>query len=320
MKSVVFYCLISIMLMPAFFLTTPTRIMAMTPQSTVSEATNTEPVLPENIKAYYDLPYVSSAGKNQKLDLYIPSNVKNPALIVMIHGGQFLFGDKKEEPISLFLNAGFAVASINYRLSWEALFPAQIIDCKSAVRWLRANARTYGYNSKQFGAFGESAGGHLAAMLGTCSDTKTFDIGGNLTHSSRVQVVGDFYGPTDFLQMDAHSLPGSWQADTTDSPAAKLIGGPIQENKAKTQRANPIVYIGKHTPPFYIAHGERDMMVPHHQSVLLVEALKKARIPVEFYTVPNGPHGFQDETANTQVVDFFKKHLHQASPLGPKKD
>src|SRR5438046_533862 len=124
MKSIVFHCLICLMIMPAFFVTVPTRLMAMTPQSTVSAATNTEPALPENMEAFYDVPYVSDAEKNQKLDIYIPTNVKNPALVVMIHGGQYLFGDKKDEPVSLFLNAGFAVASINYRLSWEALFPA----------------------------------------------------------------------------------------------------------------------------------------------------------------------------------------------------
>lgn len=263
----------------------------------------------QNVTAYHDLPYAPNGGKSRTLDLYLPTNAKNPALILMIHGGQYLFGDKKEENVSLFLNAGFAVASINYRLSSEAIFPAQITDCKAAVRWLRAHAGDYGYDPDRVGAFGESAGGHLASLLGTCGDTKVFDVGDNLSFSSHVQAVGDFYGPTDFLQMDAHRLPNSWQADPPDSPASRLIGGPIQQNKTKTERANPVVYIGKHTPPFYIAHGDRDMMVPYHQSVLLAEALKKARVPVQFHTVSGAGHGFQDATADRQVVAFFKDAL-----------
>jgi acetyl esterase/lipase len=267
----------------------------------------------DNITVYRDLPYVSNAGNNQKLDLYIPKKVKKPALVVMVHGGAYLGGDKSQEPTSLFLNAGYAVASINYRLSYEALFPAQIIDCKSAVRWLRANADKYGYDTNRFGAYGESAGGHLVAMLGTSADTTKFDVGDNLTYSSRVQVVGDFYGLSDFLQMDAHRLPNGWQADQADSPAAKLIGGPIQENKEKTEVANPIVYITKNTAPFYIAHGDQDTIVPHYESVLLTEALKKASIPVTFYTVTGAGHGFNDKTANEQVVAYFN------SVLIPKK-
>jgi acetyl esterase/lipase len=264
-----------------------------------------------DITTYHDIAYTTNAGKNQKLDLYIPKNVKHPALVVMIHGGQYLFGDKKDEPISMFLDAGFAVASANYRLSWESIFPAQIIDCKSAVRWLRANAAKYGYDTKRFGAYGESSGGHLVALLGTCADTTKFDIGDNLSVSSRVQVVGDFYGPTDFLQMDANRLPGGWEANKPDSPASKVIGGSIQENKEKTESANPIIYITKNAPPFYIAHGDRDMMVPYNQSVLLANALKKDGIPVYFRTVPNGPHAFNDATANEQVVKFFTYYIGQ---------
>lgn len=270
--------------------------------------------LPDGVKIYRDLPYVSNAGNSRMLDIYMPSDVmtsgaKKPALIIAIHGGAFLFGDKKEQKVAPFLRAGYAVASINYRLIPEAIWPAQIEDCKAAVRWLRANARKYGYNPKYIGAFGESAGGHLVAMLGTAGDTKKFDTGENLDEKSSVQAVVDYFGPTDFVQMDAHRLPNSWTADNADSPASRLIGGPIQQNKDKVETANPITYISDSTCPFMIAHGDQDMIVPYHQSVLLADALKKANIYCEFYTLKGVGHGFNDKDTDAKAVEFFDNHL-----------
>ena len=136
-------------------------------------------------------------------------------------------GSKEGEPAAPFVGRGYAVAAINYRLSQHAIFPAQIEDCKAAVRWLRAHAAQYGYDPARVAAFGQSAGGHLAAMLGTTGDVRAFDVGAHLDVSSRVQAVVDFFGPTDFLQMDAHRVSAQAMVhDTPDSPESQLVGGP----------------------------------------------------------------------------------------------
>ncbi len=203
-----------------------------------------------------------------------------------------------------------AVASLDYRLSQDARFPAQIEDCKAAVRWLRANAVKYGLDPERFAAWGASAGGHLAAMLGTTGDVKRFDVGENLDQSSRVQAVVDYFGPTDFLQMDAHRLPNGQVHDAADSPESQLIGGPIQENKEKTALASPIVYVSPDDPPFLIVHGDADPLVPHHQSEILAAALAEAGILPDFHTVKGGGHGgFKDPAVPAMTRNFLNKNL-----------
>ena len=247
--------------------------------------------LPEGTTAYRDLAYITDGHERQKLDLYLPKEGKDLPLIINIHGGAWMEGSKEWGTPLEYLERGFAVASINYRLSQHAIFPAQIEDCKAAVRWLRAHASEYRLDPNRFATMGGSAGGHLAAMLGTTGDVKEFDVGENLSVSSRVQAVVDNFGPTDVSQMDAHRLPNGMIHDTPDSPESQLVGGPIQQNKDKVARANPITYVTKDDPPFLICHGDRDPLVPHHQSELLAAALQQAGVPVTFYTVKGGGHG-----------------------------
>jgi acetyl esterase/lipase len=259
---------------------------------------------------YRDVAYVANGHPRQKLDLYLPFGVKKPPLVILIHGGAFKFGSKEGEHAGPFLDQGYAVASLNYRLSGDAIFPAQIEDCKAAVRWLRAKALEYGYDPDHFAAFGSSAGGHLAAMLGTTGGVQKFDVGENLGVSSRVQAVVDNFGPTDFLQMDDHRLPEGQVHNRPDSPESELIGGNLQDNKDKAARANPITYISTDCPPFLVIHGDRDALVPHHQSELLVAALKKAGVPVTFYTVKGGGHGsFADPNVERLTKEFLAKTL-----------
>jgi acetyl esterase/lipase len=272
------------------------------------------PQLPEGTVVHRDLAYVTeNAHQRQVLDLYLPAEGDNLPLIIWIHGGGWQNGSKDRPTGLQFLRDGYALASINYRLSGHAIFPAQIEDCKAAVRWLRTNARKYRVDPNRFGVWGASAGGHLVAMLGTTGGVKEFDVGENLQVSSRVQAVCDFYGPTDFLQMDAHRVPGAALThDGPGSPEAKLIGGPIQKNKEKVARANPITYIRKDAPPFLIVHGDADPLVPHHQSELLRDALEKASVPVSLYTVKGGGHGQgfqQDPNLMPAVREFFAKTL-----------
>ncbi|HEY4761519.1 MAG TPA: alpha/beta hydrolase, partial [Thermoguttaceae bacterium] len=212
----------------------------------------------------------------------------------------------------LMLPRAYAVASLNYRLSQEAIFPAQIEDCKAAVRWLRTHAKQYGLDADHFAAWGDSAGGHLSALLGTTGDTKEFDKGDNLDISSRVQAVCDYYGPTDFLQMDDH-LPAriARNHDMPDSPESRLIGGPIQEKKEKTARANPITYITPAAAPFLIVHGDNDGSVPFNQSELLFDALKKAGVSVHLHVMKGAGHGppFGQPEVIDMITKFFDHYL-----------
>jgi acetyl esterase/lipase len=266
--------------------------------------------LPEGAIAHRDLAYVAGGHERQKLDLYLPEDGAKLPLIINIHGGAFKMGSKEQGVPTEYLAEGYAVASINYRLSQHATFPAQIEDCKAAVRWLRAHANEYRLDANHFAAWGASAGGHLAAMLGTTGDTKTFDVGANLDRSSHVQAVVDYFGPTDFLQMDTHRLPNGQSHDPANSPESELIGGAIQENQEKAARANPITYVTPSDPPFLICHGDQDPLVPHHQSELLAAALKNAGVPVTFYTVKGAGHGrFNDPKVPEMTRDFLAKHL-----------
>ncbi|MFN4261622.1 MAG: alpha/beta hydrolase fold domain-containing protein [Gemmataceae bacterium] len=259
-------------------------------------------------RTFRDLRYVSNGHDRHRLDLYLPAKGTAPyPVVVFVHGGAWFLGSKdsvKGEALFL-LEHGYAIAAINYRLSQHALFPAQIVDCKAAVRWLRANAKEYQLDANRFAAMGSSAGGHLAAMLGTTGGVKDFDKGDNLEQSSRVQAVVDWYGPTDFLQM------GGWHNDA-GSPESKLIGGPIQEHKEKAANANPITYVAKDNPPFLIMHGDKDSTVPFNQSELLAEALKKASVEVNLVPMRGAKHGgpqFKSDEAKTMVAEFLAKHL-----------
>ena len=273
-----------------------------------------QPTPPADVTAHRDITYVTNGHERQKLDLYVP-NAKGPLpLIIWIHGGAFKMGSKEgipfDPPPLAYCEHGFAVASLNYRLSQHAIFPAQTQDCKAAVRWLRAHASQFNLDPRRFGAWGPSAGGHLVTMLGVTGSVQAFEIGEHLDVSSRVQCVVDYFGPTDFLQMDTQRVPDGQIHDGADSPESELVGGAIQEHKAATARANPITYVTRDAPPFLVVHGDADPLVPHGQSVILVEALQKAGVPVTFYTVKGGGHGrFTDPAVPVMTREFFAKHL-----------
>ena len=181
---------------------------------------------------------------------------------------------------------------------------------KAAIRWLRVNANNFNYDGNRFGAWGSSAGGHLVAMLGTTGSIEEYDVGENLEVSSQVQVVVDHFGPTDFQQMDEQRIPEGAIHNIPDSPESELIGGPIQENKEKAAKANPITYVTSDAPPFLIVHGDRDPLVPYQQSILLNNALVDVGVPVSFYTVIGEGHGnFVDPKVSEINKAFFEKHL-----------
>lgn len=272
---------------------------------------------PPGVKVVKNLVYAKPAGKELLLDLYLPESAPRPMpVVVWIYGGAWRAGSKDDGQArgTLWLTQhGYAVAAFNYRLSQEAKFPAQIHDAKAAVRWLRRHAGEYGLDGGRIAAWGASAGAHLAALLGVSAGVA--DLEGpehDPQVSAGVQAVVDFFGPTDFLQMDAHALPGGMKHDPGGSPESQLVGGPIQENAEKVARANPVAYVDGGDAPFLILHGERDPLAPVHQSELLFEALRKAGVPASFYKIAGAGHGgpeFQDAIARAMVLAFLDGRL-----------
>ena len=278
------------------------------------------PQAPDGMTVHRDLAYVANGHARQNLDLYLPSDGQNLPLIIWVHGGAFRMGSKEglefdSVPLE-YLALGYAVASINYRLSQHALFPAQIEDCKAAVRWLRAHAEQFMLDTNRFGVWGPSAGGYLAAMLGTTGAVTTFEVGGHLNLSSCVQAVVDYFGPTDFLQMDDQRLPDGMLHNPPDSPESQLVGGAIQDHKQRVTQANPITYVTNDASPFLIVHGDCDPLVPYQQSVLLEAALRQAGVPVTFYPVVGAGHGrFTDPRVPELTQAFFAQHLRSREVL-----
>ncbi len=242
------------------------------------------------VKILKDLVFSSPEEKSLLLDLYLPQHAKEPLpVIVWLHGGGWRIGNRKLGPdfCQFFAEKGFAMASIEYRLSVEALFPAQIHDVKTAIRWLRSVADEYHLDSKNIGLWGSSAGGHLAALAATTGSGILEELEHEYAEfSSDVQAVVDGYGPTDFLQMDLHhTSDGSSNDPETahlhpvlhhsdiDSPESQLLGAPIHLVPDRVRKANPITYIKGGEPPFLIMHGTNDTAVPAHQSELLYQAL-----------------------------------------------
>jgi acetyl esterase/lipase len=260
--------------------------------------------VPVGVVVARDLRYASD-DERQSLDLYLPPGNGPCPLIVWVHGGAFREGSKEGPRPMHYLDKGYALVSINYRLSQHGIWPAQIVDCKAAVRWLRAHAAEYGLDPLHFAAWGTSAGGHLSAMLGVSGHVAEWDQGGCLNQSSGVQAVVDWYGPTDFGQMDAHRLPEGMVHDLADSPESQLVGGGILDHPGLVAAANPVNYVRSDAPPFLIVHGDHDPLVPHHQSVLLHAALRRAGVPVQFYTVPGGGHGGFTDPRVSELTEAF---------------
>jgi acetyl esterase/lipase len=202
---------------------------------------------------------------------------------------------------------------VNYRYSSQAIFPAQIHDLKASVRWLRANAGTYGLDINRFGAWGTSAGGHLAALLGTSAGTPAMegDVG-VAGQGTRIQAVVDWFGPTDLLRMDEQRLPDGMTHNRPNSPESLLVGGPLQSKADVARSANPIVYVTADDPPFLIMHGDRDQLVPYQQSELLNAALVKAGVEARLIKLVGAGHGdreFRSERSMRLVVEFFEREL-----------
>ena len=229
-------------------------------------------------------------------------------MIIFVHGGAWKMGGKEACMAQDFVKEGYSIACLNYRLSGEAKFPAQIQDVKAAVRWLRANADKYNLDSNKFLAWGDSAGGHLVSLLGTSAGV--FEVGPNLDSSSKVQYVIDWYGPVDPTKL----LPRKEEVfnEYYDAAGAVLGNKKLEEYSTdKIQLMNPIKYIDSGDSVFLIIHGDKDGTVPVEQSREFYRALKKAGVNVTYNEVKGGHHGgieFEKE-ALPLVKEFFKNNL-----------
>lgn len=246
------------------------------------------------------------------LDIYLPEGVARPyPVIVWIHGGGWRSGGKGPGRWTFMLGREYAIVSITYRLTDRAIFPAQIHDCKGAIRWIRAHAGEYGFDPQRIGVFGSSAGGHLVSLLGTSGGVAELEgvVGGNPEHSSSVQAVADWYGPSNLLTIADY--PSSLDHGATNSPEGLLLGGAIDENADKAWAASPIAYVSPDDPPFLIQHGTEDRSVPFHQSVELDSALYEAGVDVTFRPVVGGGHGagFDADSVEREVIEFFGRTL-----------
>ncbi|HZZ71628.1 MAG TPA: alpha/beta hydrolase [Pirellulales bacterium] len=262
-----------------------------------------------NVTIERNLPYVAHGHERQKLDLYLPTQEAGAVplpVLVWIHGGAWQEGSKDNPPALPLLSDGYALASINYRLSQHAVFPAQIEDCKAAIRWLRANAKKYHLDPDHIGVFGASAGGHLAALLGTTAGVKALEgTLGNADQSSQVQCVVDWFGPTDLA-----ALAGA--DEDVKSPIAKLLGGPAIKHPELAKQGSPLTYVGRHVAPIMITHGTKDSIVPIAQSADFAAALKKAGADVTYTVVEGGGHGFTPQKTAELALPlraFLAKYL-----------
>lgn len=270
---------------------------------------------------YADLAYATQSDA-QKLDLYIPEGSGPFPVVIMVHGGGFMFGDKADGAgltgVDQLLAAGYAVASINYRLSGEAQYPSQIYDAKASVRFLRANAEKYNLNPDKFAAWGASAGGNLVSLLGTTCGVEELEGAdlGNAEQSSCVQAVVDWFGPIDFLKMDEQFAGTSCEQshNAANSPESKLVGAEIQTVPDLVATTNPMNYITADDAPFFIENGTADCNIPPIQNKNLADALSAVigADNVTYVSLEGAGHGdSQFETAENLklVIDFLDKNL-----------
>jgi acetyl esterase/lipase len=247
--------------------------------------------IPADLEVVRDVVFGKGGERNLKLDIVRPKATATAPMpvVVFVHGGGWEAGIKDSAVPMLFplAHKGFFCVTVEYRLVPEAPWPAQIEDCKCAVRFLRAKAAEYNIDPQRIGAWGASAGGHLVAMLGTAGGAKEMEgKGGWADQSSRVQAVCDWFGP-----------------------------GPDLAERAR--KASPITYISSDTPPFLIMHGDQDTLVPIKQSEILRDALEKAKVEVKLEVVKGAGHGFSGVSGTDlakPVVDFFDSHLAAKPP------
>ena len=244
----------------------------------------------EPVKVIKDIEFAVVDGHSLKLDLYQPSKPAGSVLLVWIHGGGWRKGSKEKCFLKWLPAHGYTVASISYRLSNVAKFPAQLHDCKAAVRWLRANAGKYGYKTRNIAVAGASAGGHLSALMATTAGNPELEgkVGGNLDQSSRIQAAVDYYGATDFI-LRSKTQPS--RANEKGSVVYDLLGGGAHEKTALAKQASAAYHVSRDDAPLLVFHGNKDNTVLLDQSQAIVKAYQESGSRVQIYVIGGAGHG-----------------------------
>jgi len=272
--------------------------------------------LPPDARRFRKLEFTRTPQGPLFLDLYLlASALGRLPLMVWIHGGGWHTSPTARDDYlpGRMVGRGYALASIDYRDSKTARFPAQVQDCKAAVRWLRAHAEQYGIDPERVGVWGISAGGHLAAFLGLSGGEKEFEgDGGNAEFSSRVRAACDFCGPTDLFQLEAPETTNALAA--LRQMAEDFVGGKLEDRRDVVAKVNPATHVDPGDPPLLILHGDADPLIALKQSELLYQALKDAGVEVTLGVAKGGSHLFVGPEIDRTVDAFFDRHLKVRRP------
>jgi acetyl esterase/lipase len=246
------------------------------------------------------------------LDLHMPQKVTDSNVVVWVHGGAWRSGSKQSMPLGRLVDAGYTVASVDYRLSPVAPFPAQVHDIKAAIRFLRAISSRYRYRSDRIAIAGDSAGGHLAALVGTTNGHEELEgtIGDHLDQSSKVQAIVDYFGPTNLMTIVEQSTPHGIGVRV---PALQLLLRGQPEDKPELAKlASPVEHVDASDPPLLLIHGDQDPQVPINQAHELQGKYKKLGLPVQFEVVHGAAHGgerFYDDAISLILQSFLEENL-----------
>ena len=272
------------------------------------------------IKVIKDLEFatVGSHSYSLKMDLYLPIKPEGSALVVWIHGGGWRKGSKEKCQINWLPKYGYSLASISYRLSNLDKFPAQLHDCKGAVRWLRADAKKFGYDPNKIVVAGTSAGGHLSALMATSYGVSGLEgkTGGNLAYSSKVLGAVDYYGATDLI-LRSKNQPS--RTNLVGSVVYDLLGGGADEKPELAKLASSAHHISKDDAPMLVFHGTEDSTVFLDQSKALVQAYQKAGLSIQFIEVAGAGHGgktFFEGQNRLSLLHFLKQLTSRGSEPG----
>jgi len=262
-----------------------------------------------------DIVYVEVDGRKLALDLYLPGKQTGP-LIVWVHGGAWRGGSKSDMSLGHLMVQGFPVASVDYRLSPEAQFPAQAHDIKAAIRFLRSKGSELGVNADRIVISGASAGGHLAQLIGVSNGNKELEGSLGVTGvSSDVQAIVSFFGMSDFMTILEQSTD---HGRSVRVPALQLLlGGQPTEKPDLAKLASPVFHVNAKSPPLLLIHGDEDPQAPYQQSQEMEAAYQKAAARVQFETIHGGGHGgekFFDDKRIALVKQFIEETVPYDSP------
>lgn len=273
---------------------------------------------PKGVNFTGDVIYKTIDGLDLKLDIYWPTSTNQlHPVVVDIHGGAWYSGSKTEDALNSanlfrkFIESGFAVVSIDYRLSQQAKFPAQIQDCNDAIDFIAKNGTQYQIDKNNIGLIGGSAGGHLVALVATTVDHQIDEFySTGKKPEFKIKAVVDLFGVSDIMACRGNS--GWVDHDAPNSAEAQLLGASPLQRPDLAKLASPTTYITKNTPPFLIFHGDKDPVVQYSQSIILESWLKLAGVENTFITVPGAGHGgaeFGAEQYEQAMIEFFKKQF-----------